>query len=132
MDPNRGGLALMLSAFLVSVLILSLRSGSHKQAVKHSELDKDNAALAARAYTITAPLRDYHIQSIDNGVMIVKAGPSLTPPQLKDLARRLTTALHDADHVALGSDMVFVTINRGDQTVCEAQTYSQGIWVKLR
>lgn len=132
MDHNRRGLALMLSAFLVSVLVVSLRSCGDKQVAKHSQLDVDNAALISRAYTITAPLKDYQIRSIENGVMIVEAGPSLTPPQLKEVATRLTSALHDADHTALGSDMVFVTIMRDERTVCEAQTYSQGIWVKLR
>jgi hypothetical protein len=132
MDHNRRGLALMLSAMLLSILVASLRSCEESGSHKLSRLDMAGQALMADAYSITAPVTDYRIRSIQNGVMVVEAGPSLDPQNLRALAGKLLDALHDREHEPLGSDMVFVTIERSGRILCEAQTSARGPWIKLR
>jgi hypothetical protein len=131
MDHNRRGLALMTAAMLISILVLSFTNFKSSAARKFSDMDRANQNLIARAPTLTKPIRDYQINSIEEGVMSVTAGPSLTRPQLVTLTRELILALHDADHAELGSDFVMVEIKRGGVRVCHGQTTPDGPWVRL-
>ena len=131
MDHNRRGLALMLAALLISTLVASVRSCDDRTARRLSVLDVANARLIRTAPQITRPITDYRIGSIDDGVMTVEAGSSLTDVQLKSLAATLTRALRDTDQAQLGSELVFVEIYRAGHEVCKGQTSSRGIWVKV-
>ena len=130
MERNRRGLALMVAALLISLLVASLRSCNEGMSHKFSSMDSANQALVKRAHSLTRPIDDYTIRSIDEGVMTVDAGPSLSEPDLKVLAARLTAALRDADAKELGSEMVFVEIYRRGALVCKAQTSFRGIWIE--
>src|SRR5579872_5921845 len=132
MDHNRRGLALMLAALLISVLVASVRSCNDSAAERAVKVDAANQALAHSIYESTSPIRDYRILSLDPGGITVEAGPSLTSEDLKTLGRKLTEALYQADHEGLGSELMLVDIKRDGKIVCQAQTSSSGIYVKLR
>ncbi|MCA1594988.1 MAG: hypothetical protein LC772_00955 [Chloroflexi bacterium] len=131
MDHNRRGLALMTAALLISVLVASLRGCNDRMAHRLSDMDVANQKLIRTAARLTRPITGYRIRSIDEGVMTVEAGPSLSAADLKSLAVKLTRALRDADEKELNSEMVFVQIYRSGTLVCKAQTSIRGIWVKV-
>ncbi|HET6382697.1 MAG TPA: hypothetical protein VFJ58_04830 [Armatimonadota bacterium] len=131
MDHNRRGLALMMSALMISLLVVSVRSCNDTQSRQLSARERANQALIRRAPSLTQPITAYRIASISEGYMEVDATASLSDAELTTLATKLTQALHDAEHEDLGSDLVMVDIKWKDNVVCKAQTSARGIWVKL-